>query len=124
MTRLITLLLLLVALPAVAQDDENKAMKCPDSWKKWFDMGKKAQQSYFHCDYTSQTCERGFFISTGTRVFELLASDRKTVIGRYLCNARRREICFDFDAGISQMQTPNGPMTMGDDERSCEPWAD
>jgi len=48
------------------------------------------------CDFTSLTCERGYAVS-GMRLYELLDSDRKTVVGHYFCAANT---CFDFDQGV------------------------
>ena len=49
----------------------------------------------------------------GGRVFQLLASDRKTVIGHYMCLGGT---CFDFDAGVIDGQNVAMPLMFCDPE--------
>ena len=59
--------------------------------------------SYFHCDYTSQTCQRGYRLDASTPFFlyVLLADDRKTAIAHLLCleQGNYDEVCMSFDTG-------------------------
>lgn len=79
---------------ALASADD---MKCPNGWNRlWTRFQQVPRSDYFHCDYTTKTCERGYM--TGhERVFELLAEDRTTVIGHGFCDS---SMCVDFDRGI------------------------
>jgi hypothetical protein len=64
-----------------------------------------AERSYFRCDYTTKTCERGFILNSNIRVFELLAEDRTTIIGHGMCSGSDG-ICTDYDNGVWTL--PNG----------------
>jgi hypothetical protein len=96
-------------LPLTAADSkELSGMRCPDSWAYLWQRAQSSRidDSYLRCDFTTGTCERGF--GGSSRVFELLAPDRKTVIGHYSCDRPTRghfagnEYCIDYDAGTSR----------------------
>ena len=77
-------------------------MKCPKGWAYFNNMYRQTgAEPYMHCDFTTQTCERGFIThlrGITSRVFELLAKDRQTVIGHYMCPGSGG--CMDFDSGL------------------------
>lgn len=77
-------------------------MKCPKGWAYFNNMYRQTgAEPYMHCDFTTLTCERGFIThlrDITSRVFELLAKDRQTVIGHYMCPGSGG--CMDFDSGL------------------------
>ena len=99
MRKLLTTAAVLIALiaPATAGDE----IKCPKAFDYWMQQVAKyplSWDAYFECDFTSGTCERGFAASGG-RVFQLLAPDRTTVIGAFMCDGYR---CYDYYKGVQR----------------------
>jgi len=73
-------------------------------------------EAYFQCDYTSQTCQRGYRILGGQGLFlyELLAEDRKTAIAHQFCRSgSARGVCLNFDTGEARSygSYPGGSVT-------------
>jgi hypothetical protein len=90
-------------------------MKCPNAWARMSTMYARFPQSaYLHCDYTTRTCERGHRVGN-TRVFELLAEDRTTVIGHFYCGDSGG--CLDFDRGLAISPAGTSTSTVGDPAR-------
>jgi hypothetical protein len=97
----------LFATMALAQTD---SMKCKGGWERAWSrysdpkLTNRQVRPYFHCDFTTRTCERGYTLygySPDLRIVEVLAPDRTTVIGHLLY---RGGIMHDFDTGIEEME--------------------
>lgn len=83
-------------------------MKLKNFWRYESDLferfevqqrGSDTAVQYFTCNYTSQTCQRGYHWGN-IFLFELLADDRKTVISHQFCGMS--VFCLDFDTGVAK----------------------
>ena len=65
---------------------------------------KRICETYFVCNYTSQTCQSGYRSPANLSLFILLdGSDRKRVIGHFFCAVDTgSQGCFNFDSGKSR----------------------
>jgi hypothetical protein len=77
----------------------------PQMYKFMTDMASNpltSARSYFNCDYTTKTCERGM-AWRGYRVFEAISdADRTTILGHGAChsNPSGSSVCWNFDKGV------------------------
>jgi hypothetical protein len=84
--------------------EAGRGMKCPDGWAFFWSRYQTLPifREYLVCIAADGTCEHGYrSLVDGTRIFEILAPDRKTVIGHQLCTLTRTEICRDFDNNVT-----------------------
>jgi len=107
-------------LAAVAVAEEQPEMKCPKGWaNSWEHFSQHKENAFFNCDFTSGKCLRGFAVLR-MKLYEVLAPDRETVIGRYFCPTQFT--CLDFNAGtLVGFQPPGKWAPMGPLEaKFCE----
>jgi hypothetical protein len=115
----------------------SKGMKLKNFWSyelsAWDRCSEKGFvcQTYFSCDYSSQTCQQGHRARGSENtlfLFVLLdGNDRKTEIGHVFCGYSR---CFSFDTGKAWGRVPVEPFEVREDmpkgclPPSCDNWID
>lgn len=106
----VTILLALTIGSAQASETAKETIKYQNMYKFMTDMAsdmRTSSHSYFECDYTIQSCERGRSWTLASpfvnwRVFEIVNdADRTTVIGHGACSIRATtSLCWRFDDGF------------------------
>jgi hypothetical protein len=85
---------LLIALSLSAAHAEP-VLQFPNRYAVDMAVAQCPQPPVFECDAASRTCFRGYRLSTGAAVGEVLAEDRSTVLAHVMVRARDDWISYD-----------------------------
>jgi hypothetical protein len=94
------------AILASAPANADPVLRFPNRYEAALRSIKIPRFAYFHCDYTSRACMRGWAFG-GSFVGEILGEDRTTVLAHVQCSdISGTSVCVNYDTGVINFTGP------------------